>query len=70
MNDKLIIYGAGGHAKVVADAALSSGWEVIAFADDDPQKQGTRLLDIPVSASGIDECVSLAKVHQAQVVLA
>ncbi len=35
MSDKrLIIYGAGGHANVVADAAAKSGWEIIAFADD------------------------------------
>lgn len=35
MSDKLlIIYGAGGHAHVVADAATKSGWEIIAFADD------------------------------------
>jgi acetyltransferase EpsM len=35
MSDKrLIIYGAGGHANVVADAAVKSGWEITAFADD------------------------------------
>ena len=31
---KLAIFGAGGHAKVVAEAALSSGWEDVDFYDD------------------------------------
>jgi sugar O-acyltransferase (sialic acid O-acetyltransferase NeuD family) len=37
---RLLIWGAGGHAKVVADVARASGWEVVAFLDDDPSKQG------------------------------
>lgn len=36
MKNKLVILGAGGHAKVVLDAALSEGiWEVIGFCVDD-----------------------------------
>lgn len=31
---KLLIVGAGGHGKVVADAAISSGWDNVAFLDD------------------------------------
>src|SRR3954467_13533661 len=31
---KLAIVGAGGHAKVVADASLQSGWTEITFFDD------------------------------------
>lgn len=31
---KLIIIGAGGHAKVVADAALCVGFEIVGFVDD------------------------------------
>lgn len=30
----LIIYGAGGHGLVVADAAASAGWDVVGFVDD------------------------------------
>lgn len=33
---RLLILGAGGHAKVVADCALSSGYDEIAFLDDNP----------------------------------
>lgn len=36
MEKRLLIIGAGGHAKVVADCALSSGYEKIAFLDDNP----------------------------------
>jgi sugar O-acyltransferase (sialic acid O-acetyltransferase NeuD family) len=34
--ERVFVFGAGGHGKVVADAALSSGWEVVAFIDDSP----------------------------------
>lgn len=34
MNNKLIIIGAGGHGKVVADNALKNGYTDIAFVDD------------------------------------
>ena len=35
MTDSLLILGAGGHGKVVADAALRQGrWERVAFLDD------------------------------------
>jgi sugar O-acyltransferase (sialic acid O-acetyltransferase NeuD family) len=37
---RLAILGAGGHGKVVADAALAAGWDEIYFHDDDwPKKQ-------------------------------
>lgn len=31
---KLILVGGGGHAKVVADAAISAGWTILGFLDD------------------------------------
>ncbi len=34
---KLVIIGAGGHAKVVTDTALLEGWQVIGFADENPE---------------------------------
>ncbi|RLS56497.1 MAG: acetyltransferase [Planctomycetota bacterium] len=36
----LLIWGAGGHAKVVADVARASGWEVRGFLDDTPSRTG------------------------------
>lgn len=32
----LIVFGAGGHGRVVADAADAAGFEVLGFLDDDP----------------------------------
>ena len=34
MNKKLFIYGAGGHAKVVADTAFLLGYDLLGFIDD------------------------------------
>jgi sugar O-acyltransferase (sialic acid O-acetyltransferase NeuD family) len=44
----LVIYGAGGHGKVVADAARSAGYHVVGFIDDSPSRAGTRIWDLPV----------------------
>lgn len=47
MKDRLLILGAGGHGKVVADAAQLQGqWAHIAFLDDAPP--AARVLDLPV----------------------
>ena len=43
------IAGAGGHAKVVGDALLSTGEaELVGFLDDDPRLLGTAILGYPV----------------------
>ena len=45
---RLLILGAGGHGKVVADAALLSGWDRVAFLDDragsTPEVLGLRVI--------------------------
>jgi len=40
MPERFAIIGAGGHAKVVVDALLSSGHEVLGFYDDNPALRG------------------------------
>ncbi len=45
---KLLIYGAGGHAKVVCDAALKAGFTILGFLDDDVAKHGRYLWEWPV----------------------
>lgn len=40
----VIVFGAGGHAKVVADILERAGARIAFVADDDPQRRGTRLL--------------------------
>jgi sugar O-acyltransferase (sialic acid O-acetyltransferase NeuD family) len=49
----LLIVGAGGHAKVVADILLSQGANIIGFLDDDPSTWGGTRLGLPV-LGGID----------------
>ena len=51
---KILILGAGGHGKVLADLIDQlADWEAVGFLDDDPTKHGTGLLDIPVLGSTI-----------------
>ncbi len=40
MNEKVIIIGAGGHAKVVADTIRKNGDEVLGFLDDKCERRG------------------------------
>jgi acetyltransferase EpsM len=46
-----IIYGAGGHAKVIIDCIEQLGNKVIGVIDDDPTKVNTTILDYPVLGS-------------------
>jgi len=49
MNDiKLIIFGTGGHGKVVADIAMQAGWKVVGFIDDNSASIGTMCIGLPV----------------------
>ena len=45
---KVLVLGAGGHAKVVADILISQGVEVVGFLDDNPDLWGSHLLNLPV----------------------
>ncbi|MHC4993749.1 MAG: PglD-related sugar-binding protein, partial [Planctomycetota bacterium] len=57
MSDRpLIVYGAGGHGLVVADAAMRSGREVLGFLDDAVERD-TLVGGLPVLAEGYDEAV-------------
>jgi sugar O-acyltransferase (sialic acid O-acetyltransferase NeuD family) len=51
MKPAVIIIGAGGHAKVVADALLCAGEQVLGFTDPDATKHGHRVLGLPVLGS-------------------
>ena len=48
MNKPLMIIGAGGHAKVVLDAALNAGFTILGLADTDPSRKGEKVLGIPI----------------------
>ncbi|MFC2081632.1 acetyltransferase [Candidatus Bipolaricaulota bacterium] len=66
---KLLVYGAGGHGRVVLEAALAcSAWRGIGLVDDDPSVHGRRVLDIPI-LGGI-EAVIADRAGEALVVVA
>jgi len=44
----LLVYGAGGHGKVVADVARSAGWVVVGFIDDAQARDGATIGGLPV----------------------
>ena len=48
MSLPIIIVGAGGHAKVVADALLAAGETVIGLTDRDPARHGRTVCGLPV----------------------
>lgn len=45
---KVLIYGASGHAKVIADILLKQNQPPIAFLDDNPSLWGTTLMGFPI----------------------
>jgi len=57
MNNRLIVLGAGGHAKVVVSTVIEAGIEIEGIYDDDPGKWGKSVLGIPIKGpfSMIDE---------------
>lgn len=50
MTRPLLVFGAGGHGKVVADAAQLAGYVLAGFIDDDPARVGRSVLGLPVLA--------------------
>ena len=48
-NKRVLVWGAGGHGKVVVDALMASGeWKVAGILDDDVEKRGTEVLGVKV----------------------
>lgn len=52
IESKVVVYGASGHGKVVADILRALGIQVAGFIDDDPGKSG-ELLGLPILGNGI-----------------
>lgn len=56
MTQPVVIIGAGGHGKILADALIALGHPVLGFADTNPEKRNTTVLGIRVM--GGDDAVS------------
>ena len=54
MNKKVVIIGAGGHAKVIADIVRKSGDTVVGFLDDDAKKIGKDFFGAQVLGSSAE----------------
>lgn len=70
MADRLLIYGASGHGRVVADAARAAGWGVAGWVDGDSSKAGSAVDGLPVVTGGPAEAAQEAAVRGAAVVVA
>ncbi len=67
---RLLIFGASGHGKVVAEVARCLGWELLGFVDDDPAKAQTSLDGLKVVAIGRLNGVDLARRSDAAAIVA
>jgi len=52
MSDHFVVYGAGGHGKVVAEVLIASGRKLDGFIDDNPVLDNTLVLGLPVFIAG------------------
>lgn len=55
MKDKLVIIGASGHGKVIADIARLNGYQEILFLDDDQSKKKNGIYDVVGTTQDIDQ---------------
>ena len=58
MNKQVVIIGAGGHAKVIADIIIKSGDIVYGFLDDNINK-GTYIIDKYKILGKLEDCISM-----------
>lgn len=68
--ERLVVYGAGRHGKVVADAALCAGWRVLGFVDEDPDKRGAKLFGLGIIGIGLEESIELCERQGARAIVA
>lgn len=57
----LLIYGAGGHGRVIADAARAASMTIYGFGDDNADKRTRLIADLPVVATGLAEAIAMCR---------
>jgi sugar O-acyltransferase (sialic acid O-acetyltransferase NeuD family) len=60
-SSRVVVYGCGGHGKVIADAVLAAGRVVVGFVDDQPSSRELVVLGLPVLAVGRDESLEFCR---------
>ncbi|RYZ08836.1 MAG: acetyltransferase [Myxococcales bacterium] len=68
MTRVLFVLGAGGHGRVVADAAIEAGWSVRGFLDARPTR--AELLGLPVHPLASEDVAEFIRARDASVVVA
>ena len=63
MNKSVVIIGAGGHAKVIADIIIKSGDKVYGFLDDN-KDVGTKVIEDYAVVGKVEDCVKLQKENE------
>jgi sugar O-acyltransferase (sialic acid O-acetyltransferase NeuD family) len=54
-NKRVLVWGAGGHGKVIVDALMAGGeWEVAGIVDEDEEKRGTEVLGVTVFSLSLE----------------
>src|SRR5438067_5444483 len=48
MSRTVLVFGAGGHGKVVADVGRSAGFDIVGFIDEDEGRRKSMILGLPV----------------------
>ncbi len=67
---ELLIFGAGGHGKVLLDTARAAGWRVVAVADGAEERRGDTLLRSSINVIGVEEAVGCCRERGALAVVA
>ena len=58
--DRIVVVGAGGHAKVVIATVRAAGGDVVAVYDDDQTRWGQQILGVPIQGPISDEGIGSA----------
>jgi len=69
MPERLLIFGASGHGFVVAEAARLAGWELLGFADDDPNRESSLPEGLPMLAIGLEQARDIIRRNAARFVV-
>lgn len=55
---RVLVWGAGGHGRVIADLIVSLGWELAGFVDGDPEKMGSNVAPFEAQVIATEEALS------------
>jgi sugar O-acyltransferase (sialic acid O-acetyltransferase NeuD family) len=70
-NKRVLVWGAGGHGKVIVDALMAGGeWEVAGILDEDEEKRGAEVLGVKVFSLEVGVAETARRLDCARVAIA